>query len=136
HPEILKIIELLGEAAELPRAVPDGVAERADVDFINDRILVPADFTQHGFLLRKVAGTLRVPSADLRPWKNETKKRTAHGVCLLLSRRRPLIHLRQSPQPRFDLRRQPIRGEPPAPVAARRSRQVHPRLASQAEHVL
>ena len=41
HAEVAKIIEFLGKAAEVARAVGVAVEERADVDFVDDAGFVP-----------------------------------------------------------------------------------------------
>src|SRR6185312_1436373 len=41
YAKLLKIVELLGQAAKIADAVAVGVEKRADVDLVNDRILVP-----------------------------------------------------------------------------------------------
>ena len=39
--QVLQVIQFLGEAAEIAHAVVVAVVERADVDFIDDRVFVP-----------------------------------------------------------------------------------------------
>ena len=40
-PEVLQVIQLLGEAAKIAHAVFVAVVEGAGVDFIDDRVFVP-----------------------------------------------------------------------------------------------
>ena len=39
--EVVEVLELLGKPAEVPDAVPVAIVESADVDLIEDRVLVP-----------------------------------------------------------------------------------------------
>ncbi len=41
YAQVLQVIELLGEAAKIAHAVGVAVGESADMDFIDDRVLVP-----------------------------------------------------------------------------------------------
>ncbi len=51
HPELLKIVELPDQAADIPDAVAVGVVEGLDVQLIDDRVAVPQGVVgQRGFV--------------------------------------------------------------------------------------
>ncbi len=53
YAEVLQVIELLGQAAEIADAVGDAVEEGAHVHFVNDGVFVPGDIGRkiHDLLL-------------------------------------------------------------------------------------
>src|SRR5262249_22973313 len=71
--EVLQVVELLGQAAEVADAVPRAVGERADVQLVDDRVLVPEGIAA----VRRLAlapGHQRAAAAS-----SSRKRRTANG---------------------------------------------------------